>query len=398
MHELLDRRVLLPLTAIMLMQSTIVMSTYGITVIAPDAAEDIGIPPEWVGYLFAVIYASASLSGLLSGRIVARWGAAMAFRAMMLAVAVGCLSFVGETPLLALASAVLLGLATGPMNPVGSYVLAGISPPRWTAFIFSVKQCATPVGGALAGLVLPPLVALWGWQVAFMAVCAVALALFLGAGAGGLDEKSQLGAKRMAGGIIESIRLSFGGRQVAATSLAGMLFAGSQVALAAFLVVYLWKEGSLTMAEAGAAFAIFHLSGVAARLLFGWFAERRISSAALLVLSATGMALGLIAIARLSPETSIWWIYLVVGFTGATGNGWVGLLFAELARLAPPDRTAEVTGGAQVFMYGGVFATPLACSATLDFLEGDYFAVFAILTALAIGAALLLEWGRRQNN
>ncbi|MEE2689624.1 MAG: hypothetical protein VX430_09390, partial [Pseudomonadota bacterium] len=110
MHELLDRRVLLPLTAIILMQSTIVMSSYGITVIAPDAAEDIGIPPEWVGYLFAVIYASASLSGLLSGRIVSRWGAAMAFRAMMLAVAFGCLSFVGETPLLALASAVLLGL------------------------------------------------------------------------------------------------------------------------------------------------------------------------------------------------------------------------------------------------------------------------------------------------
>ena len=71
----------------------------------------------------------------------------------------------------------------------------------------------------------------------------------LGAGAGGLDEKSQLGAKRMAGGIVKSIRLSFGGRQVAATSLAGMLFAGSQVALAAFLVVYLWKEGSLTMAS-----------------------------------------------------------------------------------------------------------------------------------------------------
>ena len=397
MHELLDKRVLMPLTAIILMQSTIVMSSYGITVIVPDAAGDIGIPPEWVGYLFAIIYASAGVSGLLSGRIVARWGATMAFRAMMLAVASGCLSLIGETPLLALSSAVFLGLATGPMNPVGSYVLARISPPRWSAFIFSVKQCATPAGGVLAGLILPPLVALWGWQAAFMTVCGVSMALFLGAGAGGLDEKPQLGAKRTAGGIIESIRLSFGGRQVAATSLAGMLFAGSQVALAAFLVVYLWKEGNLSIADAGTAFAIFHLSGVAARLVFGWFAERRISSAALLVMSATGMALGLIAIAQISPETSIWWIYLVVAFTGATGNGWVGLLFAELARLAPPDRAAEVTSGAQVFMYGGVFATPLACSASLDFFGGDYFTVFAILTVLAIVAALLLEWGRRQN-
>ena len=49
MQELFERRVLLPLSAIILMQSTIVMSSYGITVVVPDAAGDIGIPPEWVG-------------------------------------------------------------------------------------------------------------------------------------------------------------------------------------------------------------------------------------------------------------------------------------------------------------------------------------------------------------
>ena len=60
MQELFERRVLLPLSAIILMQSTIVMSSYGITVVVPDAAGDIGIPPEWVGYLLAVVYASGS--------------------------------------------------------------------------------------------------------------------------------------------------------------------------------------------------------------------------------------------------------------------------------------------------------------------------------------------------
>ena len=396
MQELFERRVLLPLSAIILMQSTIVMSSYGITVVVPDAAGDIGIPPEWVGYLFAVVYAAGSLSGLLSGRIVARWGAAAAFRAMMLAVALGCLALIGATPLFAFLSALFLGLATGPMNPVGSFVLTRISPPRWSAFIFSVKQCATPAGGALAGLILPPLVALWDWQAAFMTIFGIAVILLVSAGAGDLDGEASEAPQRSGGGIAESLRLSLAGRQVAATSIAGMLFAGSQVALVAFLVVYLWKEGGLTTSEAGAAFAIFHISGVAARLVFGWFAERRISSAALLVISASGMTLGLIVIANFTPQTPHWWIFAVVAFAGATGNGWVGLLFAELARLAPPNRAAEVTGGAQVFMYGGVFVTPLACSAALDASDDNYIAVFSILTGLAFGAALLLEWGRRQ--
>lgn len=396
MNDLLNRHVLAPLIAIILMQSMIVMSSYGMTVVAPDAASDIGIPPEWIGYLVAVIYASASLSGVLSGRMVDAWGAAWAFRGMMLAVAAGSFAFMAAHPGLAFLAALLLGLATGPMNPVGSYVLVRISPPGWSAFIFSVKQCATPAGGALAGLILPPLVILWGWQTAFLTIPLCALAFFCLAGLGRLDAEGGQGEGAVKpGGVFDAVRLSLTGRQVAATSIAGMLFAGSQVALVAFLVVFLWQKGGMTTSQAGLAFALFHVSGIAARLVFGWFAERRISSAALLVASAAGMAVGLAAMANFSPAWPIWSMYAVVIFAGATGNGWVGLLFAELARLAPEGRTAEVTGGAQVFMYGGVFATPLACSAALDWTGSDYAAVFAILIALAASAAVLLEWGRR---
>ena len=113
--------------------------------------------------------------------------------------------------------------------------------------------------------------------------------------------------------------------------MACMLFAGSQVALIAFLVVYLWQIGVMSVAQAGLAFSLFHASGVAARLVFGWFAERRISSAALLVFSACGMAVSLIAMASFSTEWSLWAMFTVIAFAGCTGNGWVGLLFAELA-------------------------------------------------------------------
>ena len=215
----------------------------------------------------------------------------------------------------------------------------------------------------------------------------------------GLDDDTEITVNEpdpsQAGGAFESLRLSLATRRIAATSMACMFFAGSQVALIAFLVVYLWQIGVMSVAQAGMAFSLFHASGVAARLVFGWFAERLISSFALLVFSACGMAVSLIALASFSTEWSLRAMFAVIAFAGCTGNGWVGLLFAELARLAPEGKTADVTSGAQVFMYAGVFVTPLACSAALDLTGGDYDAVFAILTCLAVAAAALLEWGRR---
>ena len=395
MHDLLEKPVLVPLIAIVLMQSMIVMSTYGITIIAPDAAGDVGIPPEWIGYLFAVIYAFASVSGLMSGWMMAHWGAAWAFRAMMVAVVLGSLAFMGAHACLAFLSAALLGLATGPMNPVGSAVLVQISPPGWRAFMFSLKQCATPLGGVLAGLILPPLALLWGWQAAFAVVPAMALLLFIIAGIGGLGGPTKSAAQpKPSGGMMESLRLSLGGRQVTATSVAGALFAGSQVALLAYLAVYLWREAGMSTTEAGYAFAILNVSGVVARIALGSVAERRVETALLLVVSAAGMGVGVIAIANFSADWPLWAMYSAIAVTGAFGNGWVGLLFAELARLAPEGRAAEVTGGGQVFMYGGVCATPLLCGVALDW-TGQYAAVFVLLTVLAFIAAAVLEWGRR---
>jgi MFS family permease len=395
MHDLLKKRVLVPLIAIVLMQSMIVMSTYGITVIAPDAAGDVGIPPEWIGYLFAVIYAFASVSGLMSGWMMAHWGAAWAFRAMMVGVVLGSLAFIGAHPWLAFLSAAMLGLATGPMNPVGSVVLVRISPPGWQAFLFSLKQCATPLGGILAGLILPPLALIWGWQAAFSVMPVLALVFFIIAGIGGLGgaTKSAMGSKS-SGSMMGSLSLSLAGRQVAATSVAGALFAGSQVGLLAYLAVYLWREAGMSMTEAGYAFAIINMAGVIARIALGSVAERHVETALLLVISAAGMGVGVIAIANFSADWPLWAMYLAIAVTGAFGNGWVGLLFAELARLAPEGCAAEVTGGGQVFMYGGVCATPLLCGAALNW-TGQYTAVFALLAALAFIAVAVLEWGRR---
>src|SRR5690606_15909389 len=66
--------------------------------------------------------------------------------------------------------ALLIGLGYGPITPASSHLLARTTPAHRMSFVFSIKQTGVPLGGALAGIVVPNLAALAGWQWAFLAV------------------------------------------------------------------------------------------------------------------------------------------------------------------------------------------------------------------------------------
>ena len=55
-------------------------------------------------------------------------------------------------------AAVLVGVGYGPNTPSSSQVLSQVVPERRRAFAFSIKQSGAPIGGVLAGLLLPFLV------------------------------------------------------------------------------------------------------------------------------------------------------------------------------------------------------------------------------------------------
>ena len=53
------------------------------------------------------------------------------------------------------------------------------------------------------------------------------------------------------------------------------------------------------------------------------------------------MALTLVTIGYFEKDWPMALILFVIFIAGASGNGWVGLFFAELARLSPGDQTAS---------------------------------------------------------
>ena len=360
MRDLFQARVMTPLLVIVAIQSVLTMGSYAIPVVASAAAADFGLPASAVGGAVSIIYLTAMIVGLPSGQYIARFGAQRVFQAALLFTAAGVLLIALANPLWAVLGAMFIGISTAPMNPAGSHVLARVSPPRWQPFIFSIKQCGTPAGGMLAGAILPPLIVLYDWRTALYVIPAFVIAALLVSSVFGVGPKEPRRSSRGLAlkDIVASLRFVWSDRIQRGHALAGMAFAGCQLAMASYLVVYLWRGLGLAPELAGLIFATVHASGIVARIVLGFVAGRWIATRAALPLLAYIMAAGLAAVAFSADDWPVWIFFAIAVILGIGGNGWVGLFLSEITILAPDDRAADATSGNQFFMYGGIVAGP----------------------------------------
>ena len=393
MRDLLQRQVMTPLLVILTIQSVLTLGSYSIPVIASAAAADFGISASAVGGAVSIVYLTAMIVGLPSGIFIARFGAQRVFQMILLCTATGAVLISLAHPLWALLGAIVIGFSTAPMNPAGSHVLSRVSPPRWQPLIFSIKQCGTPAGGMLAGALLPPLIVAYGWRSALYVipacvVCALLISQVFGVGQ---KEPRRAGSGITLREVVSSLRFVWNDRLQRSHAFAGMVFAGSQLALATYLIVYLWRELGLPPELAGLIYATHHISGIAARILLGFVAGKWIATRTVLPLLAYIMAVGLVAVALSNESWPVWVFYGVAIVLGIGGNGWVGLFLSEIAILAPAGRAADATSGNQFFMYGGIVTGPAFGSLLLG--ATDSYPVLFLTIAAAVtlaGAGLSL--------
>ena len=393
MRDLLQRQVMTPLLVILTIQSVLTLGSYSIPVIASAAAVDFGISASAVGGAVSIVYLTAMIVGLPSGIFIARFGAQRVFQMILLCTATGAVLISLAHPLWALLGAIVIGFSTAPMNPAGSHVLSRVSPPRWQPLIFSIKQCGTPAGGMLAGALLPPLIVAYGWRSALYVipacvVCALLISQVFGVGQ---KEPRRAGSGITLREVVSSLRFVWNDRLQRSHAFAGMVFAGSQLALATYLIVYLWRELGLAPELAGWIYATHHISGIAARILLGFVAGKWIATRTVLPLLAYIMAAGLVAVALSDESWPVWVFYGVAIVLGIGGNGWVGLFLSEIAILAPAGRAADATSGNQFFMYGGIVTGPAFGSLLLG--ATDSYPVLFLTIAAAVtlaGAGLSL--------
>jgi MFS family permease len=389
------------LGATMLLQTASSFLTQATAVLGPTLTDAAGVSHELIGHLAAV--ASLGTLWFLMGGValLAETGPVRLLQLGVVLSALGLLLMASGTWPAMLAASLLLGFGYGPAPPAGSELLMRHAPATRRSLIFSIKQSGAPLGAALAGFVLPPLAAAWGWRVALIAgALGAAATILIVEPARPLIDRHGTGVTAAALRELVSPRMLLMPFRIlpAAPALLRLAYVGFCLAIVqgcvfALFVTFLTIELRFDLTAAGAAFAVLQITGALARIAVGWLADRIGSAPLTLAALALGGSVMMIVVATMSAAWPWPAILLVSAATGFLAAGWNGALLAEVARVAPPGRIGEATSSAVFFTFIGYVVGPAGFTLIVQ-QAGGYPPGFLAIAALPLSAATLLFLGR----
>ena len=363
-------------------------------VLAPVAGMEVGVAASTVGVATALIYISSTFAALMSGGVIGRFGPMRVSQLSLILCAGGIVLMVSANAWLIAVGALIIGLGYGPVTPSSSAILAERVPPNLRAFIFSLKQTGVPIGGAIAGAMIPALMLSLGWKTAALATSAmcIALAILIQPWRRAVDAGSRAPDTRAKLGLRATMQLVLSHRRLREMALASLTYSGMQMCLGSFMVVFLHDRVGFGVGSAGAVLAAAMITGIVGRIVWGVVADRWIKPRMLLGLLGCAMSLAAFAVAAVTSSWPVGLVFAVSVVYGGTAVGWNGVYLAEVARIAPPGQAAAATGASLAMTYFGVVALPLMFWAIVHF-TGSYAVAFATAGALTLwrGALLLIR-------
>jgi predicted MFS family arabinose efflux permease len=352
---------------------------YAIGALGPQLVTDWGVDRAELGVLPATGFAVAAVLSLWAGRIVDRLGTRGASTALFLVVAVSfaAMAFAGGFGLL-LAAIALCGVAQALSNPVTNRVIAERIPAPVRGAVVGIKQSGVQLAALIAGLGLPPVAALWGWQVAFAWVPPVALICLIATLRlpHAVRAPPRGGAPRRGGAP---------GRALTWLLALQLCLGAGLATVTTFVPLYVHQDLGISAAHAALVLAGFGVSGILSRVLWTSLAGRRDDPLSLQLRLALFAVLAA-GVLWLSSEVTAAGLALV--WAGTIGVGATAVAANAVSMLvAINDRRFGPVGHASALASCGFFAGFVA-SPPLAGLLADT-AGFGATWALVIGAFLL---------
>jgi len=370
------------------MQSVASFLDQSLPIIAPLLTARAGLAPERIGIISSLSALGVILFLVFGGPILARLGPVRMLQIGALTAVCGlAIAATGWWPLLVIA-AIMMGFGYGPSPPAGNRILAATVPARHRSLIFSIKQAGAPLGGALAGVILAPTAAEWGWQAALV----ISISIGVLAAVIITPTARRLNFEREPDRPVGPSAL-FNPRSVAApflllkespsllivTGLA-FSFAAVQGSLFSFSVTYLTLDRHMPLTQAGFAYAAMQFSGVFARVFLGWLADRTGRPSLNLSVQALIAAAMVVLYGFLPEEPSIATVAVVCGAAGFFAASWNGIYMAEIVRLSPAKLITETTSSSTVMVFLGYMSGPTIFSLLVSW-SGSYRLSFLVIAA-----------------
>ncbi|GLK72340.1 MFS transporter [Ancylobacter dichloromethanicus] len=377
------------LFATMYPQTVMSMMVLTPPVVAEQVTAAFGLPAETAGLYVAASYVFVAIGTLSTASVIPRIGP---LRLSFACIAAGgcalALFGLGSFAFVLLATA-LMGLCYGPLTPAGQQAIANGEPIANLALFLSVRQTAVPLGGMLAGLIVPALVVRSDLETAlFIVGGTVTLSGLLAGGLLGIVRHERREPRPVVrAGFLAPLRLMLGHRALLAMSFASTIYGALQLVVGSLLVVFVMRELGRDLVTAGMMLGISQAAAVCGRIGWGFIADRIGRLRGTLGAIGLGMAAACVMAWALGPDTPDWVIALVAFLLGGTTSGWNGVFLASLMQAVPASQAGFAASGALLFSYLGIVLGPPIFGG-IAALAGFPIA-FLLLGALALGGAAL---------
>jgi len=300
-----------------------------------------------VGAIASCIYIGAAASSIGSGRLTDSLGSGAVLAMSMLALALGCaISATAPLAVVFFAGLIVAGLGYGAVNPPTN-VLANPINARQRGLSMSIKQSGIPLGGILAGILVPAFATTAGWRWSMLIPIGACIALAVvstrlrrvrpqdGGEGGGTPTRVQ-------------IRLPH-------AYIYGFLMAGIQVAIFIFLALYLVDVRGFDAAGAGSALALLLVGGLVGRPAWGWVSDR-VHDERVRVLQMAALLSAMFLVMLPFVDDSV--LFAVLLGIGLCSVGWNGVYLAMITEAVPTRLIGSTTGMALLLVNLGAVVLP----------------------------------------
>lgn len=373
------------LAATMMVQVVSAFASTMVPLLGPPLMQQAGLPAESIGLVSAMTSAGICWFLACGGPMLSHHGAVRTLQIGLACVAMGLLVLSLPLGVISLAGALAVGFGIAPNTPAGSQILNRTAPPRHRSLIFSIKQAGVPLGGALAGLVVAPLVLAHGMLATFGIVITIVLITIVAAqtfrqqidGERGSSYPGWARALLSAVVLVRSVKSLRSHPLLPLLTALGASFSLLQACLNAFVATWVITRHGASLAEAGRLVAAMLFASMAGRIVLGWVSDR-VAGRALLMLTVQAVVAALVVFVMVAVAGhGAWARYVCVVAAGFTAIGWNGVHIAELARVAPSRLVGEITSAASLFGFLGSACGPLAFTLVVGW-SGSYPLAFGL--------------------
>ena len=376
------------LAASLLVQTSASFGNQAISPLAPFLVDDLGLEKKEIGLLVTATYVGAAGILVLAGSLSDRFGVRALFMlGMVLAGVPLALASLAPGYAWLLLPMALYGIGNAFALPPTTRAIVEWFPTRRRGLAMGIKQTGVALAGTICGLTIPLLGQAYGWRGVLLVLGLVTI------GSGVLAwllyrdraaEPAAAGAKPR-----PSFRTVMHDRNLLLLGGVTFLYAGVQLSLAGFLVLFLREWVGLGLAEAGALLALAQGGGVVGRIGWGVVSDTLFGGRRKVVIGIIGAlaAASFVVLALTGPETPRAVLLVTLAVAGVSAIGWNGINMTFVAELAGRQLSATAAGLNLTASYLGIMVCPPIFGLLVD-LTGAYttaFVIGAVASLLALG-------------